>query len=169
MKTKESFYPALRIAALTLIFIAVSAAQNAVCVQHKLPIVLLVPLTVCVCSFEGEFAGLFFGIAGGALYDAASPAPDGVFTLLFAVLGCASGLLMRYVLRNTALSVFLLTLAFSFMTSLTAFVFIASAGDLTEATSVFTGTYLKSAVLTVFTLPVFYFPVKFIETRLRKL
>ncbi|MCH5198982.1 MAG: hypothetical protein J1E34_08760 [Oscillospiraceae bacterium] len=169
MRTKENLYPTLRIAALALLFLFTAAVQNSFLSNYSVPLVLLVPLTVSVCSFEGEFAGVFFGIAGGALYDIASPVSDGVFTLLFGIIGCAAGLIMRYVFRSTFLSVFLLTLAASLLTNLTSFVFTVILRDASNAAEIFLKFYLSGAFFTALILPVFYYPVKFLEARLKKL
>lgn len=169
MKIKESFYPALRIACITAVYLFTAALQNTFFSNFSTPLVLLVPLTVSVCSFEGEFAGVFFGVLSGALYDIVSSAPDGVFTLIFGVFGCAAGLLMRYILRETFLSVFLLTLTASFLTAAASFVFTVILKDASNAFAVFAKFYLSGAFLTAITLPIFYYPIKFIETRFKKI
>jgi|GEM_PF-2278391 len=168
MRTKENLYPAIRTAVLALLFLITAAAQNVFFSSLPVPLILLVPLTVSVCVYEGEFTGLFFGLAAGALYDAVSPVPDGIFALLFAALGCAVGFLARFIFRNTLMSAFLLTLAFSLLTVLTSFVFNVAFKNPSLALHSYAGFYISGALLTSALLPVFYYPVKFLETKLKK-
>ena len=167
MKTKVNTLPAVRRVLLVLMFLCAAALQNVFFSGTRTPLLLLVPLTAAVCAFEHEFAGVFFGMLGGALYDTASTsAPDGVYALLFAALGAAVGLLMHYVFRRTLLSVYLLTLAFAFLTALTGFVFSA----VTEpgiGLSTFFSFSLPGALLTSLFLPAAFYPVRFLEDKLR--
>ena len=119
MKRKNSIQPLVRRGIYVVLFVLAAVLQGTFLGAARFAPVLLVPLTAAVCAHEREFSGLFFGLLGGVLYDALSPAADGVFTLLFAAAGCAVGLLMHYVFRGTLLSVFILTLAFSLLTVIT--------------------------------------------------
>lgn len=73
------------------------------------PVFNLIPLVTAISMHEKEFAGLFWGITAGILWDMASPVTDGAFTLFFAVLFLLAGLLTRYILRNTILTAAILT------------------------------------------------------------
>ena len=167
MRTKTRFLPVLRRAVYVLLFLAVAVIQNTFLGGHGIAVLPLVPLTVAVCTFEGEFAGLFFGLLGGALCDIASPVPDGVFALLFAVLGCAVGLTMHYVFRGTLLSAVLLTLACAAVVLTAAFLFNVFANDPTGAFTVFRRAYLPGIALTTALLPIFYYPVRAADGKLR--
>ena len=167
MNIKERRYPIYRRLIFVGMFLLTAAVQNTLLTAAGHTALLLVPLTVSVCICEKEFAGLFFGILGGALYDIASPAPDGVYALLFAALGCAVGLLTHYVFRNTLLSGLLLTLAFGFLTVLTGFIFTVLIKDATGATAIFTHLFFPRVIGCAVLLPVFYYPVRFLDNKLR--
>jgi cell shape-determining protein MreD len=167
MKIKARVFPVLRVTVLALLFLVTAAVQNTLPGSLKYAVLPLVPLTVSVCAFEGEMGGLFFGLLGGALYDLASPAADGVYALLFAALGCAVGLTMRWVFRNTLMSVLLLTAAFSLLTAAAGLVFTVFAKDHAGVFAVLRGRFLPGAALTALLVPLFYYPVRAIESGLR--
>lgn len=167
MRTRARFYPLIKRTLYVLLFLAAAAVQGTFLGAAKYALLLLVPLTVSVCAFEQEFAGMFFGLLGGALYDLASPATDGIYTLLFAVLGCAVGLTMHYLFRNTLLSAALLTFLFAFMTALTGFIFTVLAKDAAGALTVLRVRYLPGVFFTTLLLPVFYYPIRALDRKLR--
>ncbi len=167
MKRKSSIQPLVRRGIYVVLFVLAAVLQGTFLGAARFTPVLLVPLTAAVCAHEREFAGLFFGLLGGVLYDALSPAADGVFTLLFAAAGCAVGLLMHYVFRGTLLSVFILTLAFSLLTVITGFVFTVLIHDAGGALGVFRRGYLPCALVTALLLPLFYYPVRALDSGLR--
>lgn len=167
MKIKEQRYPLYRRLILAGLFLLTAALQNTLFSLAGHTVLLLVPLTVSVSIFEKEFAGMFFGLLGGALYDLASPTPDGVYALLFAILGCAVGLMMHYVFRNTLLTALLMTLSFALITVITAFLFNVLIRDASGAASIFSHRFFPPAVAAAVLLPVFYYPVRYIENKLR--
>ncbi len=77
------------------------------------PILLLIPVTAAFTMHENEFAGLFLGLLSGILWDAASPLTDGMYALIFPAVFLLTGLLTRYVLRNTYLTAALFTAVYS--------------------------------------------------------
>ena len=129
MRTKERIYPVFRRVIYIALFVLTGVVQNTLLGMRGSILLPLIPLTVAVCVFEHEYAGFFFGLLGGALYDLASPAADGIYAIVFAVLGCAAGLVMHYLFRGTLLSAFLLTLIFALCTALTGFIFMVLAKD----------------------------------------
>ena len=71
--------------------------------------VLMVPLTVCIAMQVGPVGGASAGIAAGILWDLyASSRLLGFNALLLLAIGCASGLLVRLLIRNNLLSALLL-------------------------------------------------------------
>lgn len=72
---------------------------------------LLIPLCVAVSMHEKEFAGMFWGLLTGVLWDMVSPHTDGLMAVIFTIAGLLTGLLTRYTLRNTLQSALLLTAA----------------------------------------------------------
>ncbi len=167
MRTKERIYPVLRRVIYILLFLLIAVAQNTVLGMRGSLLLPLIPLTVSVCIFEHEYAGFFFGVLGGALYDLASPAADGIYTLVFAVLGCAVGLTMHYLFRNTLLSAFMLTLLFALFTALTGFIFMVLAKEAAGSFAIFRRRFLPGAILTSLLLPVFYYPIRALDQKLR--
>ncbi len=95
----------------------------------EFPVFLLIPLTVTVAMHEREFSGLLFGLFAGALWDIASPLPDGSLAFIFAVFACIIGLLIHYVLRNTLLSALLLSIIFNLIYCLYSHLFSMSGFD----------------------------------------
>ena len=140
------------------------ALQNRIFSQS--PVFLLVPMASAAAFFEREFAGAFYGFLCGALWDLASPAPDGVYALTFAVAGCATGLLAHYVFRRTFLAALTLHAGFTLLTGAV----IAAAGCLrlksAEALPAMLGYYAPRLLATLAALPVFYFPVKRLNEKL---
>ena len=167
MRARVNTLPALRRVLLVMLFLCAAVLQNTFLAGTKAPLLPLVPLTAAVCAFEHEFAGVFFGFLGGALYDIASTAaPDGVYALEFAAVGAAVGLLMHYVFRRTLFSVYLLTLAFTFLTALTGFTF-SAVTDPGIGLSVFFSRFVPGAFFTSLFLPAAFYPVRFLEEKLR--
>lgn len=167
MKPRESLYPVLRRCGLVLVILAAAALQNTFFSGRMPTAFLLIPAAVSAAIYEKEFAGTFFGILCGALWDLASPVTDGVFTLIFAVCACACGLLSHYVFRNTLAAALLQTAGVT--------VIVLGAGllsqilrDPTAALQVLTRMTLPSAALTAAVLPLFYYPVRLIEKLTRK-
>ncbi len=70
---------------------------------------LLVPLTVAVAMHERADRGLLFGLFAGLLWDFASSGADGMYTLMLATIGFGVGILITFIMRNTALSAFILS------------------------------------------------------------
>lgn len=168
MRTKESVWPVIIKRVIWAAFLLLAfTLQSAVFGSLPVAVTLLAPMTAAVCAFETELGGLFFGLLGGALYDLASPVSDGVYALLFAVLGCAAALMMRYVLRSTLFSVWLIALVFAFCTAVTGFIFTVLAKDFSGALTVFRQRVLPGALLTALILPLFYYPVRAVDAKLR--
>ena len=167
MRTKERIYPVFRRVIYIALFVLTGVVQNTLLGMRGSILLPLIPLTVAVCVFEHEYAGFFFGLLGGALYDLASPAADGIYAIVFAVLGCAAGLVMHYLCRGTLLSAFLLTLIFALCTALTGFIFMVLAKDRSGAFAVFRSTFLPGAVCSSLLLPVFYYPIRLLDQKLR--
>ncbi len=167
MKTKARYLPVCRIALYAALFVLTGVIQNTFLGGLRVPVLPLVPLTVAVCTFEGEFTGLFFGILGGALCDIASPAPDGIFALLFAALGCAVGLCMHYLFRSTLLSALLMTLLFTAAAAAVGFFFTVFLKDPAGAFPLFRQRTVPGVLLTVLLQPVFYYPIRAIDGKLR--
>lgn len=65
---------------------------------------ILVPLIVAIGMCEGEIPGLLYGTAAGAFWDVCSGGIDGIHALSLALIGCISGLLVHFLMRNRLLT-----------------------------------------------------------------
>ncbi len=155
--------PFIRRLILTLLILLTSVLQNVFLGAVKPGILLLIPLTVGISIYEREFAAFFFGILSGALWDLASPAPDGIYALCFALLAFACGMLAKRVFRNTLASAVLLCFLFASSVNLVAVVYDLIQGGFSGLLPGILRFYLPSALLTALFEPLFYFPVRAVE------
>ncbi len=122
-----------------------------------IPVFLLIPLTTAVAMYEREFSGMLFGLLAGALWDLASPLPDGSLAFIFTVVACFTGLLLHYVLRNTLLTALLLSLTFTLIYYVFYFLFSKIGFDYEFIRSVIITHFLPSALLSaVITIPDYF-------------
>lgn len=70
---------------------------------------LLIPAVVCIGMFERELIGGFLGLFAGVLWDITSLRIAGFHAVLLLVIGCACGLMVIHLMRNSLLSAILLT------------------------------------------------------------
>lgn len=119
---------------------------------------LLLPLTVSIAMAEREYAGLCFGLLAGVLTDTASSVTDGVFTLFFAVIACAAGLLAHYVFRDTVLTAVLFTAVAAVVYCGILLAYNCLIHDVTFAGEFIKRIYLPSVILSAAFTPLFYFP-----------
>lgn len=78
---------------------------------------LLVPFVVCVAMYERTLTGLFYGVLAGALWDFASTGADGMFTLMLAVIGFGTGVIITFFIRNRFASAVVLSFGASLAVS----------------------------------------------------
>ncbi len=160
----------LRRCALAVLFIIASLVQNSaggILSKYNIGFFILIPLTVSTAMFEKEFAGMLYGLFAGALWDLASPVPDGVYALFFTVTGCACGLLAHFVLRNSLKSAAVLTAAVFVLFCGVSLLFNCLIKDAAGAKYYLTEFCLKSFAATFVFLPLTYYPVSFLEKRFR--
>ena len=69
---------------------------------------LFVPFIVSTAMFTGPLIGGWLGCAAGFFWGVYAAAPFGVHALLLLIIGCATGLLERFLLRNNAVAALLL-------------------------------------------------------------
>ncbi len=70
---------------------------------------LVIAVVVCIAMFEKDLAGTLFGLAGGLLLDLNSLQAPGFNAMLLMVIGCASGLMVSNLMKNTLSTALLLT------------------------------------------------------------
>lgn len=168
INTKETLFLIARKISLIPIIICTALIQNTANNFSGAGVFLLIPLSVSIAMFEHEFSGMLYGLFCGALWDLSSPVTDGIYTLYFTVFCCIAGLLTHYLLRNSFITASVLTFAGTLGFCLLNFIFNCLVKDSTNLYSTIKTFYIPSCILTVLTIPVFYFTVKYIETKLRK-
>lgn len=130
-----------------------------------MPVFILLPLIISISMYEKEFSGLFFGILAGALWDLASPVTDGVLALFLALSAYFTGLLSRYILRNTLLSEMVFTVAVSIIYSGIMLIYTGFSSGTLILRQLLLTTYVPATVLTVLiSIPV-YFSVREIAVK----
>lgn len=129
---------------------------------------LLIPLTVCIAMFEGEFSGLFFGLAAGAVLDAFNAQTICFNGIAYTLIGFAAGALITHLMRNNILCAFILSLIMAFLYRSVDFIFhYAFSGGATPLL-VYFKYYFLSAVFTALLTPIYYFIVRTIERKYNK-
>ena len=122
------------------------------------PLLLLIPVTVSVAMHETEPASLLWGLLAGVLWDLASPVTDGLYALIFPVLFLITGLLTRYMLRNTCLTATIFTAVFSVIPSALGIIY-----DKDTLTGEFIASVIKAEALpAIITSVIILVPVYFI-------
>lgn len=129
------------------------------------PLLLLIPVTVSVAMHENEFSSLMWGLAAGILWDTASPVTDGLYALIFSALFLITGLLTRYVLRNTYLTAALFTGVFSLLPSLLGIIYTKEALTSELISSVIKSECIPAAITSVIILFPAYFLISAIYRR----
>ena len=167
MKSKESFYHILRKISIIPVIICTALLQNSSDSSSGIGVFLLVPLTVSIAMFEHEFSGMLYGLLCGALWDLSAAIPDGIYTLYFTVFACLAGLFTHYLLRNTLISAFVLNIFGTLGVCMLNFIFNCLAKDAADIWNTVKFFYIPSFVLTVVTIPFIYFPVRFLERKIR--
>lgn len=69
---------------------------------------LVITVVICVAMFEKDLAGAIFGLAGGLLLDLSSMQLPGFNAIILLIMGCAAGLIVSNLLKNTFSSAILL-------------------------------------------------------------
>jgi rod shape-determining protein MreD len=84
---------------------------------------LLVIFAVSIAIFEGDVAGVSFGIAAGALMDLTASSVFGFYTLIMMLVGYAAGICVIYLMRNNLVSCIVLSTAGVFFLSFVQWLF----------------------------------------------
>lgn len=132
----------------------------------KMPVYLLVPLTVAVSIQLNDIPALFYGIFTGALFDLISGAPDGIYTLVFAIIAFISSALTKKTFRNSRNVSFLFSLIGCILICLISFTVNFCFGDISSPSLIIKGFYIPALIATVIISPVFY-PVIYAINRIK--
>lgn len=122
----------------------------------KMPVYILIPLTVSVSMNIRELPSLFYGIFTGALFDMLSSAPDGVYTLIFAVFAFLISVLTKTVFRNSRNVAFLFSILFTLSICVISFTVNFLLSDSSSAFLIIKGFYLPAFLVTTLLSPIFY-------------
>ncbi|MBQ8209415.1 MAG: hypothetical protein IJZ35_02390 [Clostridia bacterium] len=131
-------------------------------------IILLIPVVVCIGMCEGEMSGLVYGLIGGAFWDVCASGIDGFHGFYLAFIGCLSGILVHFIMRNRLLTQYCIcTVSAVFYCVFYWFATVYSqVGDMNY--SKLLGFYLPGAVITTAFSFIVYFIIRFICSSLKE-
>lgn len=128
---------------------------------------LLIPMTICISMFEREFAGIFYGLAAGAMLDAFSAQSMILNSLFFTIIGFVAGSLITYLMRNNLLCATIFISVSSFVyTALIFFMYHAFDGTASPVYLYFRY-FFTSAIYTILLTPVYYLIVRAISKKFK--
>ncbi len=124
------------------------------------PVMLLVPLTVCIGMFEREKWGMFFGLFAGVLLDAFSAESLCFHSIALTCIGFLSGLLITGIFRNNLKTCLLFSSISIFVYNTVYFLlyYVSAAGG--EADYIYINIYFASVIYTFLFVGVFYVIVR---------
>jgi rod shape-determining protein MreD len=126
----------------------------------------LISAVAAIAMFEGETAGGIYGIAAGLFWDAGTGRVFGFNALFLMCIGICIGLFVKYLFRNTALSAFLFTAAFTLTHEIvTWFFFYYMAGNRNIVFALLHIILPTVGLTLIFALP-FYFGARLINRKL---
>lgn len=128
---------------------------------------LLIPMTICVSMFEREFAGIFYGLAAGAMLDAFSAQSMILNSLFFTVIGFAAGSLITYLMRNNLLCATIFVSVSSFLYTALLFVMYYAFDGIASPVRFYFRYFFTSAIYTIILTPVYYFLVRSISKKFK--
>lgn len=123
---------------------------------------LFVPFVVCVAMYERSLMGLTFGVLAGALWDFASSGADGMYTLMLAVIGFGTGIIITFYIRNRFISAFVLTLIASSAVSISYWMMYVLRKGFDGTWSVLLTHFIPVALYTSLFVFVYYYLIGFI-------
>lgn len=125
--------------------------------------ILLLPLAISIAMFEGEWVGGLVAMACGLLWDMAGEAPFGSYGFLCLVVGVATGLLLKLLLRNEWFNCLFIVFAASVIIISIEFLFTYGIRDYDNAGQIFLTKHLPMIFYTSFISPIIYSIVRLIE------
>ncbi len=131
------------------------------------PVMLLVPLTVCVGMFEREMWGMLFGLFAGVLLDAFSAESLCFHSVALTCIGFASGLLITGIFRNNLKTCYLFSTAALLIYNTLYFLIFYCHSAAHSADYVYINVYLASVIYSLLFAFVFYYIVRFISAKNR--
>ena len=125
--------------------------------------ILLLPLAITIPMFEGEWSGGFAALGCGLLWDMSSESPFGSYGFLCLVAGVATGLLLKFLLRNEWFNCLFLVFVASFVVFSLEFLFTYAIYSYENYAPVFFTKHLPMILYTTAVSPIIYYIVKLIE------
>lgn len=124
------------------------------------PVMLLVPLIVCIGMFESERWGMFFGLFAGVLLDAFSAESLCFHSIALTCIGFLSGLLITGIFRNNLKTCLLFSTVSIFIYNTFYFLlyYVSAAGD--GADYIYINIYFASVIYTLLFAALFYVIVR---------
>lgn len=129
---------------------------------------ILIPLVIAIGMCEGEISGLLYGMTAGCLWDVCSGGIDGFHAFYLAFIGCLSGILVHFLMRNKLLTQYCICTVSAFMHGILYWLVSVYIPIGDNGYSKLLGFYLPSAVITVTISFIIYYFVKFICTKLHE-
>ena len=132
------------------------------------PVFILIPLIISVSMFEKEFSGFFFGVLTGALWDTASVLPDGLLALVLSTFSFFTGLISKYLIRNTLLNNLIICIICCIAFSTVPIICIPGSLPETTVKNLINTTYVPGCVATIILAVPIYFITRAIALKLRE-
>lgn len=125
---------------------------------------LLIPAVVCIAVFERDFAGLFFGLFAGALWDAAAGGASFRALYLMAV-GFFCGVLINTLMRCNIMTATLLSAVATLLYEAAAWLVAFPLAGLDRPVFMLLRYYLPGAVYSIVFAPVLFILVRAVQKR----
>ncbi len=123
----------------------------------------LLPLAVTVGMFERETYGLMFGLLAGVIWDMNTASADGIYALLFALVGFVCGLLMTYLMMNNLLTAYILTGFWGLVYAGVSWLVSVGVHGVESGLKLMFTFYLPTALLNILLMPIFYYLTRAIK------
>ena len=123
---------------------------------------ILIPLVVCIASFEKSVPSLFFGAFAGIMWDMYSITADGFFTVVLTAVGFLTAMVILFYMRNNIMTALLLSFVSTFFCNTLYWLNFIFFRSYTSPVYIYLRYYLPSCFYTVIFTFVFYYTVKFI-------
>lgn len=132
------------------------------------PVFILIPVLTSVAMFEKEFSGFFFGVLTGALWDLGSTLPDGIMALFLSTYAFFTGLISRYLIRNTLLNNLILSILSLILYCVFSILYVPGtlSGDATE--NLIKTVYLPGCISALVLAVPLYFTIRAVAMKLRE-
>lgn len=129
--------------------------------------IILIPAVICISMFEREFAGIFYGLAAGAMLDAFSAQSLIFNSLFFTCIGFISGALITYLMRNNLLCALIFTAVSSFIYTALIFIMYHAFDDIASPVYIYFRYFFTSALYTLLLTPIYYFLIRSVSKKLK--